>query len=112
MRLVSANSHPPLVLMREAQGTQRNAENRIPYGLPLEQTDGVEPSVLALNLAGVGLALLEFMQVALKITARTPRDLKSLLPQWELDESDLDSLSDCASESQIVLGDAAKITPV
>lgn len=75
-------------LTREAQGNQRGIEISIPYGLPLEDIDGVEPSVLALNLAGVGLALMEFMQVALQITDRTPRDLKLLLPEWELDESD------------------------
>lgn len=99
-------------LMREAQGDQANIEHRVPYGLPLEQTDGVEPSVLALNLAGVGLALLQFLQVALKITNRTPRDLKLFLPEWELDESDLNSAADCSTEQQTGFGDAAKIVPV
>jgi len=55
-------------LTREAQGTQRDAERRLAYGLPLDPSDGIEPSVLPVNMAGVGLALLEFMQVALKIT--------------------------------------------
>jgi len=36
----------------------------------------VEPSVLALNMTGVSLALMQFMQVTLGITCRTPRDLK------------------------------------
>ena len=98
--------------MRERQGDQINAENRIPYGLPLEQTDGVEPSVLPLNLAGVGLALLQFLQVTLRIADRTPRDLKLLLPEWELDESDLASASDCSTEQQIGLGDVANINPI
>jgi hypothetical protein len=39
-------------LTLEAQGNQRGIENRVPYGLTLEETDGVEPSVLPLNLAG------------------------------------------------------------
>lgn len=102
----------PMRLMREAQGDQVNADNRIPYGLPIEQTDGVEPSVLPLNLTGVGLALLEVLQVAIKITNRTPHDLKLLLPEWELDESDLGSAIDCPTEQQTALGDAAKIVPV
>lgn len=33
-------------LMREAQGNQQGIEERAPYGLPLDATDGVEPSVL------------------------------------------------------------------
>jgi hypothetical protein len=69
----------------------------MPYGLSLEDTDGVEPSVLPVNLAGVGIAMLEFMQVALQISERTPRDLKLILPQWELDESDL---STCLTAEQ------------
>jgi molybdopterin-synthase adenylyltransferase len=99
-------------LMREAQGNQRNAENRIPYGLSLDQTDGVEPSVLPLNLTGIGLALMEFMQVALNITKRTPRDLKLFLPEWELDESDLNTSLDCGTESDTGLGDVVRINPV
>jgi len=99
-------------LTREAQGDQRDIERRAPYGLPLEQTDGVEPSVLPLNVAGVGLALLEFMQVALKVTKRTPRDLKLFLPEWELDESDLDSQFECDTEDATGLGDTARIRPV
>jgi hypothetical protein len=99
-------------LTREAQGAQRGAEKRAPYGLPLEETDGVEPSVLPLNVAGAGLALLEFMQVALCVCERTPRDLKLFLPAWELDESDLDCLPDCACLTDVALGDAARIRPV
>lgn len=99
-------------LMREAQGTQRGIEDRIPYGLTSVQTDGVEPSVLALNLAGVGLALLEFMQVVMQITSRTPRDLKLILPEWELDESDLDTVADCRTELNTGRGDSVHISPV
>ena len=99
-------------LMREAQGNQRGIENRAPYGLPLEETDGVEPSVLPLNMAGVGLALLQFMQVVLKITERTPRDLKLFLPEWELDESDLATLPGCPVENATGLGDSVIIRPV
>jgi hypothetical protein len=99
-------------LTQEAQGQQRDIERRVPYGLPLEETDGVEPSVLPLNLAGVSLALLQFMQVALQITDRTPRDLKFWLPAWELDESDLDSLPDCPTELDTGAGDDTRIRPV
>jgi hypothetical protein len=99
-------------LMREAQGNQRGIETRAPYGLPLEETDGVEPSVLPLNLTGVGLAMLEFMQVALKVTTRTPRDLKLFLPEWELDESDLDTVVECSTEAATAMGDATRIAPV
>ena len=99
-------------LMHEAQGTQRDAERRIPYGLPLDATDGVEPSVLALNLTGAGLALLQFMQVALRVTERTPRDLKLFLPEWELDESDLSTIPGCAAEEDTAGGDTVPIRPV
>jgi molybdopterin-synthase adenylyltransferase len=99
-------------LMREAQGAQREIERRAPYGLTSEETDGVEPSVLALNMTGVSLALMQFMQVALGITKRTPRDLKFFLPEWELDESDLNSASACTSESNAGLGDSVTIAPV
>jgi len=99
-------------LTREAQGAQRDAERHIPYGIPLDQTDEVEPSVLALNLAGAGLALLEFMQVALRITNRTPWDLKLFLPEWELDESDLRRMPDCATEVATACGDTFVITPI
>jgi hypothetical protein len=98
-------------LMQEAQGKQRNIEHRAPYGLELRQTDGVEPSVLPLNLAGVGLALLEFMQVVLQIVDRTPHDLKLLLPHWELDESDLESQAGCGCQTDIALGDSLDIRP-
>jgi len=99
-------------LMHEAQGNQRGIEHRVPYGLTLDQTDGIEPSVLPLNLTGVGLALLEFMQVMAKVSVRTPRDLKLFLPEWELDESDLNSLEDCDTEMETGLADAANIRPV
>jgi hypothetical protein len=99
-------------LMREAQGTQRGIENRVAYGLTPAQTDGVEPSVLPLNLAGVGLALLEFMQVVMRITNRTPRDLKLILPEWELDESDLQSVTGCRTEHNVARGDSMSINPV
>lgn len=100
------------ILTREAQGVQDGIENRIPYGLPLEQTDGIEPSVLPLNMLGVGFALMEFMQVALKITNRTPHDLKFFLPQWELDESDLPVRSGCDCVNSVGLGDTLRINPV
>jgi hypothetical protein len=98
-------------LMREAQGAQRGVELRAPYGLQPDQTDGVEPSVLGLNMLGVGLALVEFMQVALGISDRTPRDLKFFLPEWELDESDLETRTDCYSESNAGRGDSIQILP-
>jgi len=100
------------VLTLEAQGKQRGIETRVTYGLPLEETEGVEPSVLPLNMLGVSLALMEFMQVALKITVRTPNDLKFILPQWELDESDrlVDSTCDCVAS--IGAGDTLNIRPV
>lgn len=99
-------------LTREAQGSQKGSENRIAYGLPLDQTDGVEPSVLPLNMVAVAFALMEFMQVTLNITARTPRDLKFILPEWELDESDLDAAPGCECQTQIAMGDAVQIQPV
>ncbi|HWR35038.1 MAG TPA: hypothetical protein VN622_04095 [Clostridia bacterium] len=99
------------ILTREAQGTQGGIERRIPYGLAPEETDGVEPSVLPLNMLGVSLALMEFMQVALRITNRTPNDLKFFLPEWELDESDRPIQSDCACGAVIATGDATHIRP-
>lgn len=97
-------------LMQEAQGTQRGIEHRAPYGLSLEDTDGIEPSVLALNMIGVSLALMQFMQVALGITGRTPRDLKFFLPEWELDESDLNTRDSCKTELRAGLGDSIFIS--
>ena len=97
--------------MREAQGAQQGIEDRVAYGLPVPETEGVEPSVFPLNLAGIGLALLEFMQVAIKITARTPRDLKLMLPEWELDESDLGTVDGCTTERNTARGDSVLITP-
>lgn len=100
------------ILMREAQGLQQGIEKRIPYGLALEQTDGVEPSVLPLNMLGVSLALIEFMQVALNITTRTPNDLKFFLPEWELDESDHHAREACDCILTVGLGDTIVINPV
>jgi hypothetical protein len=99
-------------LTREAQGAQRGVEDRIPYGLTLEETDGVEPSVLPLNMLGVSLALMEFMQVALKISTRTPNDLKFFLPEWELDESDRSPRESCDCVLTVALGDTLIIRPV
>lgn len=100
------------ILTREAQGLQRAIENRIPYGIPLEQTDGVEPSVLPLNMLGVSLALIQFMQVALKLTTRTPNDLKFFLPEWELDESDRRARESCDCILTAGLGDTLVINPI
>jgi hypothetical protein len=83
-----------------------------PYGLALEETDGVEPSVLPLNMLGVSLALIEFMQVALRITTRTPNDLKFFLPEWELDESDRPQREACECVLTLGLGDTLSINPV
>ena len=93
-------------------GPQHGVEKRIPYGIPFEATDGVEPSVLPLNMLGVSLALMEFMQVALKITVRSPNDLKFILPEWELDESDRLAKGDCDCMTTIGLGDSLPIRPV
>jgi hypothetical protein len=100
------------VLTQEAQGRQQDIENRAPYGLSLKETDGVEPSVLPLNMLGVSLALMQFMQVALKITARTPNDLKFFLPEWELDESDRPAREACDCLTSIGMGDTLSIRPV
>jgi hypothetical protein len=99
-------------LTQEAQGDQQGIEKRIPYGLPLEDTEGVEPSVLPLNMLGVSLGLMEFMQVGLKITDRTPNDLKFILPQWELDESDRPAQPNCGCVMSVGAGDTLHIRPV
>jgi hypothetical protein len=99
-------------LTKEAQGRQQGIEKRIPYGLPLEDTDGVEPSVLPLNMLGVSLALMEFLQVGLKITDRTPNDLKFILPEWELDESDRPAREDCGCLMSVGAADTLSIRPV
>jgi len=99
-------------LTKEAQGKQQGIEKTIPYGLPLEDTDGVEPSVLPLNMLGVSLALMEFMQVGLKITDRTPNDLKFILPQWELDESDRCAQLNCICVTSVGAADTLQIRPV
>lgn len=100
------------ILTREAQGLQQGIENRIPYGLTPQSTDGVEPSVLPLNMLGVSLALMEFLQVALKVTTRTPNDLKFLLPEWELDENDLPANDDCGCTTSLSMADSIPIRPV
>jgi hypothetical protein len=100
------------LLTQEAQGVQRGIERRVAYGLPAEAIDGVEPSVLPLNMLGVSLALMQFLQVALKITSRTPNDLKFFLPEWELDESDLPAQTDCICVTSIGVGDTVRIRPV
>jgi hypothetical protein len=99
-------------LTQEAQGKQQGIEKRIPYGLPLQDTDGVEPSVLPLNMLGVSLAMMEFMQVALRITDRTPNDLKFILPEWELDESDRPARPDCDCVTSVGAADTLYIAPV
>lgn len=102
----------PYELTREAQGLQKGIERRAPYGLGLDETDGVEPSVLPLNMLGVSLALIEFMQVALRITLRTPNDLKFILPEWELDESDRHAEGACDCITSVAMGDTLSINPV
>jgi hypothetical protein len=62
-------------------------------------------------MLGVSLGLMEFMQVALGITDRTPRDLKSFLPEWELDQSDLNTQAGSTSEVNVGRGDAVAILP-
>jgi hypothetical protein len=99
-------------LTQEAQGRQHAVEKRIPYGMPIEATDDVEPSVLPLNMLGVSLALMEFMQVALKITVRMPNDLKFILPEWELDESDRQAKGDCDCVTTVAMGDTLSIRSV
>ena len=87
------------------------AERRAAYGLQLVETEGVEPSVLPLNLTSAGLALLQFMQVALRVTDRTPNKLRLMLPQWELDESDLTARASCSCRTDLALGDTLRIRP-
>lgn len=99
-------------LTQEAQGNQQGIEKRVPYGIPLDDTGGVEPSVLPLNMLGVSLALMEFMQVALNITERTPHDLKFILPEWELDESDRTAQPDCDCIISVGAADTLDIAPV
>jgi hypothetical protein len=55
---------------------------------------------------------MEFRQVALKITTRTPRDLKFILPEWELDESDRPIRQTCDCTTAIAMGDVFTISPV
>lgn len=102
----------PAKLVAEAQGSQRNAERRIPYGLPLTATEGVEPSVLPLNTAGVGLAMLLFMQIVCRVTTETPLGRRLILPKWELTDNDLRCLPGCDHEAVLALGEQATINPV
>lgn len=103
----------PRALKREAQGVQRDAERRAGYGLNVTSDDGeIEPSVLPLNLTGVGLAMLQFMQLVMQLTPRSPRNLTMRMPLWELDECDLEALPDCGCVNDIGLGDACNIRPV
>ncbi|MDB6019629.1 MAG: Sulfur carrier protein adenylyltransferase ThiF [Pedosphaera sp.] len=98
-------------LTLEAQGTQQGVEHRAAYGLQVIETEGIEPSVLPLNLTSAGLALLQFMQVALHVTDRTPNKLRLMLPQWELDESDLAARTSCSCMMDSALGDTLHIRP-
>jgi hypothetical protein len=41
-----------------SQGLQKGIERRAPFGLTPSQTDGVEPSVMPLNMLGVSLAVI------------------------------------------------------
>lgn len=63
-------------------------------------------------MLGVSLALMEFMQVALNITERTPHDLKFILPEWELDESDRTAQPDCDCIISVGAADTLDIAPV
>jgi hypothetical protein len=91
---------------------QKGIERKASYGLTPSQTDGVEPSVMPLNMLGVSLALMEFMQVALKVTNRTPNDLKFILPEWELDESHRTAEGACGCITTVAMGDTLIINPV
>lgn len=98
-------------LTREAQGVQAVIERRIPYGIPLTLTDGVEPSVLPLNMTSASLALMSFTQLCFHLAARTPQELRVRLPQWELDENELPSRPGCSCRTDIALGDELEIRP-
>jgi hypothetical protein len=63
-------------------------------------------------MLGVSLALMEFMQVGLKITDRTPNDLKFILPEWELDESDRRVRDNCGCVMSLGAADTLRIRPV
>jgi hypothetical protein len=103
----------PRNLKREAQGLQRDAERRAGYGLELTgDGDGIEPSVFPLNLTGVSLAMLQFMQLVMQLTPTTPRNLSMRFPLWELDQSDLDALPDCGCVNDVGLGDICDVRPV
>jgi molybdopterin/thiamine biosynthesis adenylyltransferase len=102
----------PRALTLEAQGAQRGAELRAGYGLDVTTDEAVDPSVLPLNLAGVSLAMLQFMQLVLRVTPKTPCNLTLRMPGWELDESDLDTLPDCGCVQDVALGDTCVIRPV
>jgi hypothetical protein len=102
----------PRALTREAQGAQRGAERGAGYGMKITHDVEADPSVLPLNLVGAGLAMLEFMQVVMRLTPKTPRNLSMRMPEWELDESDLDALQDCGCINDVALGDTIAIRPV
>lgn len=101
-----------LRLRREAQGKQAGIEERAAYGLPVEDHDDVDPSVLPFNLMSVALALLHVFQVVFQMTPRTAHDLRFLLPTWEIDESDLKPRPDCDCQTNVALGEALDIRPV
>jgi hypothetical protein len=63
-------------------------------------------------MLGVSLALMQFMQVTLKITDRTPKDLKLILPEWELDESDHPARGDCGCVASLGAGNTLHIWQV
>ena len=63
-------------------------------------------------MLGVSLALMEFMQVGLKITGSNASDLKFILPQWELDESDRPARGDCGCVTSLGAADTLHIRPV
>jgi hypothetical protein len=98
-------------LTQEAQGDQRGVERRVAYGVPLEATDGVEPSVLPLNLTSAGLAMMLFMQLLFGVGGRTPTALRFYTPAWEIDESDLSPRASCGCIADCGRGDAARISP-
>jgi molybdopterin/thiamine biosynthesis adenylyltransferase len=102
----------PRRLTYEAQGSQGGAERRAGYGLSIDGSADIAPSVLPLNLTGVGLAMLEFMQVVMRLTPLTPRNLTLRMPGWELDQSDLDALSDCGCVNEVARGDTCLVRPV
>lgn len=98
-------------LTQEAQGNQRGVERRAAYGLGLDQTDGVEPSVLPLNLTSAGLAMMLFMQLAFGVGGRLPNAMRFYTPAWEIDESDVAPRPGCGCQTDLARGEAARIAP-